>query len=69
MDVSGNRDVEGQNIITYKKHNGLNQRFVILYTDEKKKEPTSGLDDDFGLYRNRPFYITSKMGGRRVVTL
>jgi hypothetical protein len=67
LDVSGNRDVEGQNIITYRKHNGLNQRWVILHLDEKKAEPTSGLDDDFGFYRNRPFYIVSRLPKRRVV--
>jgi hypothetical protein len=67
MDVSGNRDVEGQNIITYRKHNGLNQRFALLYLDQKKAEPTSGLDDDTGFYRNRPFYIVSRLPKRRVL--
>jgi hypothetical protein len=69
LDVQSGRDVEGQNIITYKRHNGLNQRFVILYTDQKKAEPTSGMDDDFGFYRNRPFYIVSRLPKRRVLTV
>lgn len=69
LDVSGNRDAEGQNVIVWKKHNGLNQRWKILYLDEKKEEPTKGLDEDSGLYRNRPFYITSRLPDHRVLTV
>lgn len=69
LDVQANRDAEGQNVLAWARHDGLNQRWKILYLDEKKEEPTKGIDKDAGLYRNRPFYITSKMGGKRVITL
>jgi hypothetical protein len=61
LDVKGGQDREGQDCLVWGKHNGLNQRWKILYLDEKEKEPTKGLDDDSGLYRNRPFYIVSRL--------
>lgn len=69
LDVAANRDADGQNVLAYARHDGLNQRWKIVYLDEIKPEPASGLDKEAGLYRNRPFLITSKMGGKRVVTI
>jgi len=69
LDVAGGRDAEGQNVLVWKRHNGLNQRWNILYLDEKKEEPTKGLDDDSGLYRNRPFYIVSRLPAKRAITV
>lgn len=64
LDVASNRDADGQNILAWARHDGLNQRWKIVYTDTiKKEEPAAGLDKNSGIYRNRPFYITSKMGG------
>lgn len=67
LDVSGGRDAEGRNVQTWRKHNGLNQRWKILYLDDKKAEPTTGLDEESGLHRNRPFYIVSRLPKRRCV--
>jgi len=69
LDVQGGRDAEGQNCIVWKRHNGLNQRWKILYLDEKKAEPTQGMDEDSGLYRNRPFYIISRLPAKRAITV
>jgi hypothetical protein len=69
LDVEGNRDAEGNSVCVWKKHNGLNQRWRVVYLDEMKPEPTEGLDEDSGLYRNRPFYIQSRMPERRVATV
>jgi hypothetical protein len=33
MDVSANKDVEGQNIVMAKRHNALNQQWDIVYMD------------------------------------
>jgi hypothetical protein len=44
LDITGGRDKEGNNVITWSRHNGANQKWKILYLDEKDKEPTSGLD-------------------------
>ena len=60
MDVSGNLDAENRNIIMYKKHGGLNQQWDLIYADEYKGEPVKGeLNERFGLYVERPFYIVS----------
>ena len=67
LDVSGNRDVEGQKVHLWRRHNGPNQRWRIVYLDKKGKEPTKGLWRNFGFYINRPFFIMSRMPMRRVI--
>lgn len=67
LDVKGNRDVEGQDVVVWRKHNGLNQRWKILYLDNKEEEQDKGWDKDYGLFRNRPFYIKSRMNKGRVI--
>jgi len=76
LDVHGNRDVEGQNVIVWNRHNGANQRWRIIYVDSVNDKPGKGLNKDFGFYASRPFYIRSKLpmqrfvevvGGRNVV--
>lgn len=69
LDVEGAKDREGQDVFVWKRHNGLNQRWKIVYLDEKAEEPKKGLDEDSGLYRNRPFYIQSRLPGRRAITV
>jgi hypothetical protein len=34
LDVTGNKDQEGNNVQVYRKHNGRNQRWRILYVDQ-----------------------------------
>jgi hypothetical protein len=58
MDVSGGRDVEGQNIIVWNKHNGLNQQWDIIYV----KDMPAALKDcemnkEFHLKVNCDFHI------------
>jgi hypothetical protein len=70
MDVSGNRDKEGQNIHMWKKHGGLNQQWDIIYANEWKRDPKKGeLNRDFGLYVERPFYIISRMTSGRYLDI
>jgi len=69
LDSEGGRDKEGNNVIMWNKHNGANQKWKILYLDEKDKEPTSGLDEDSGLYLERPFYLISRLPKHRALTL
>jgi hypothetical protein len=45
----------------------LNQKWRIVYLDEKDDEPTKGLDEGSGFYRNRPFWIVSRLPKRRVL--
>jgi len=47
----------------------LNQRWTIVYQDKKVKEPTSGMNKDFGFKINKPFYIRSRLPMRRVIQI
>jgi uncharacterized protein YneR len=70
FDVSGGKDNENQNIIIYKKHGGLNQQWDITYADEYPDEPKKNeLNERFGLYVERPFYIVSQLGSNRYLDL
>jgi hypothetical protein len=66
LDVTGNRDQEGQPVIVWKRHNGWNQRWRVVYVDKAKKIPGKGWDGAFGFHINRPFYIRSRMPMKRV---
>jgi len=66
LDVSGNKDVEGQPVIAHKRHGGANQRWKVVYLDKAKAEPTTGLYEEFGFYINRPFYMVSRLPMKRV---
>jgi hypothetical protein len=53
----------------WKKQNNPKQKWKILYLDEKDSEPTTGLDEDSGLFRNRPFYLISRLPKHRALTV
>jgi len=66
IDVSGGRDRENQNVIVWKRHRGLNQKWRVEYVQDAKPEPKKGqLNKDFGLYVLRPFHVVSLMRGGR----
>jgi hypothetical protein len=42
----------------WKKHNGLNQRWTVLYLDKKAKDTST----EYGGFKiDKPFYIVSRM--------
>jgi hypothetical protein len=68
MDVKDNRDVEQQNIQVLNKGNGLNQQWNLIFADEYPEDPKKGeLNQDLGLFVERPFYIVSQMDEHRYV--
>ena len=70
MDVHGGVDAENRNIIVWNKHSGLNQQWDIIYADEYPEEPKKGeLNEEFGLYVQRPFYIISQLDENRYLDL
>ena len=70
MDVSGNVDAENRNIQVYTKHGRINQQWDIIYVDEWKGEPVKGeLNEDFGLYVDRTFYIKTQLPSARYIDL
>jgi hypothetical protein len=66
LDVHGGKDEEGRQVIVWKKHNGANQRWTIIYLDKAEKVQSEGLNTEFGFHCNRPFYIVSRLPMRRV---
>jgi hypothetical protein len=71
LDVYQKKDVEGQKVIVYNRHNGWNQRWRVVYLDGKnyKKERSSGWDAEYGFHIMRPFFFRSRMPMRRVIEL
>jgi hypothetical protein len=70
LDVSGNVDQENRNIVVQNKNGGLNQQWDIIYADEWKGEPGKGeLNEDFGLYVERDFYVVSALPDKRYLDL
>jgi hypothetical protein len=70
FDIEGSRDREGSNILAWRKHGKINQQFDVVYADEWKGEPQKGeLNEEFGLYVERPFYIISRMKEHRFLDL
>jgi lipopolysaccharide export LptBFGC system permease protein LptF len=66
FDVSGGKDVEGQRVWIWGRHNKANQRWRIAYADKHKKEKGKGYNRDYGFYITRPFYFRSRMPMQRV---
>jgi hypothetical protein len=70
MDVHGGRDEENRDIIVYSKHGKINQQWDVIYADQWKRDPIKGeLNEDFGLYVERPFFIVSEMSNHRYLDL
>ena len=70
MDVSGASDTENRDIIMYNKHGKINQQWDLVYADEWKGEPGKGeLNEDFGLYVERPFYVISQLSSNKYLDL
>lgn len=68
FDVAANRDAEGQNVILFKKHGGLNQQWDIVYLDEMPPPLSSGdFHPDYGMYCNREFSVVSKEGSGKYI--
>jgi hypothetical protein len=69
IDVVQGKDKEGQPVQVHGRHDGASQRWKILYLDEKAKTETKGLNEEFGFYINRPFYLVSELPMNRVVEM
>ena len=52
----------------WKKHNGLNQKWDIVYVKDMKPEPKKGeMNEDFGFKVEIPFHIVTKMASGRYI--
>lgn len=54
----------------WKRHNGLNQQWSLIYVDEMPAEPKKGeLNTDFNMHVERPFYVVSQMKNERYLDI
>jgi len=67
VSILNNQDVENKHITCNEKPDSrISQEWEIVYADEWKGEPGKGeLNEEFGLYVQRPFYIVSALGSHR----
>jgi hypothetical protein len=66
LDVTSSKDQEAAAVGIANRTNNANQRWRVVYKD-KSTIQTKGLDKDFGLEINRPFYIESRLPTNRVL--
>lgn len=67
FDIKGGRDAEGQTVWVWKRHNGSNQRWNVVYVDKAPKLDVKKYAKAFGFeFLNKPFFIVSRMHMRRV---
>jgi hypothetical protein len=70
LDVQGGYDAENRNVLAWNKHGKINQQWDVVYADEWKGEPGKGeLNEEFGLYIERPFYIVSALDDSRYLDI
>ena len=70
MDVHGGVDAENRQMIVWNKHGKINQQWDLVYADEWKGEPVKGeLNERFGLYVERDFYVISALPSGRYLDL
>jgi hypothetical protein len=70
IDIQGNVDGEGKHLVVVAKNNKLSQQWDIIYADEYPEEPGKGeLNEKFGLYVERPFYIVTRLASHRYLDL
>jgi len=67
LDVAGGRDQEANNVQVWKKNGSKAQSWKLTYTKDAAKIQTKGLNKNFGLDIERPFFIVSKMWMERTV--
>jgi hypothetical protein len=69
LDVTGSKDEEGNAVGVAGNNGGRNQRWKVLYVDKAEKTETKGLNEEFGFYINRPFYLVSELPFNRVAEM
>jgi len=71
VSILNNVDTESKHItVNEKADDRISQEWEVVYADEWKGEPGKGeLNEDFGLYIQRPFYIVSAMQSHKYLDL
>jgi hypothetical protein len=70
LEVQGGVDGENRNIGVNQNAKKIHQQWDIVYVDEWKGEPKKGeLNERFGLYVERDFYVVSQLPDNRYLDL
>jgi hypothetical protein len=70
VEVIGGVDAENRNIGVNTDNTGIHQDWDIVYADEWKGEPGKGeLNEEFGLYVERPFYVVSELASHKFLDI
>jgi len=66
-----NTDAENRNIQVSNRAGGneIRQQWEIIYVDEYSEPKKGQLNEDFGIYVERDFYVVSQMGSHRYLDL
>jgi hypothetical protein len=67
LDVAGGKDNEATNVQVFKKNGSAAQKWNLTYVKDAAKIQTKGLNKNFGIEVERPFFLVSKMWMNRVV--
>jgi len=67
LSILNRKDYENKHItVNEKPDDDISQEWDIVYADEWKGEPGKGeLNEDYGLYIERPFHVVSALGSKR----
>jgi hypothetical protein len=65
--VEGAKDEEGTNLQIGACNGSAAQKWKLIYQDKAEKTRTEGLNKDFGIEINRPFFLVTKMDSERIV--
>lgn len=71
LDVVNSNDNEGEKTIAQNAHSSkkASQTWKIMYLDKMNKTREDGVNENRGLYINRPFFIQSRMWMNRLITV
>jgi hypothetical protein len=69
LEVQSSLDAEQRNIMVANRGTGLNQQWEIIYVDQYSEPKKGELNEQFGLYVQRDFYVVSQLGENRYLDL
>jgi hypothetical protein len=64
-----NTDAENRNIMVGNRGNDLRQQWEIIYVDEYSEPKKGQLNEQFGMFVERDFYIVSALGSGRYLDI
>jgi hypothetical protein len=64
-----NTDMENRNVQVENKGNDLRQQWEVIYVDEYKEPKKGELNEQFGLYVERDFYVVTALPSGRYLDL